>query len=111
MRGRSQTTMAFLQACAPSQVPQSWQLQQQQDEHEEASEIDPILNDAAADAEDMRPVSIFTGCAPGIRTTQLGCGGEWRGRTSAHDLGGRRCYRARRRVGGQTPSKNRKFQT
>ena len=52
LRGRSPATTAFLQACAPNQLPQSWQLLQQQEEHEKEGEIDPLLDDAAADAED-----------------------------------------------------------
>jgi len=52
LRGRSPTTTAFLRACAPNQLPRSWDLQDQQDEHEQAGEADLVLDDAAADAED-----------------------------------------------------------
>ena len=49
--GRSPVTIAFLRACAPTQVPRSWELQEQQEELEE-DEADPVLEDDLAAAED-----------------------------------------------------------
>ena len=50
-RGRSPTTVAFLRACAPQEVPRSWQIQEQADALEE-DEVDPVLEDDLAEAED-----------------------------------------------------------
>ena len=50
-RGRSPVTIAFLRACAPQQVPRSWQLQEQAEALEE-DEADPVLDDDLAEAED-----------------------------------------------------------
>ena len=50
-RGRSPSTTAFLQACAPQQMPRSWELQAQQDAQEEG-DLDPILQEALTAAED-----------------------------------------------------------
>ena len=50
-RGRSPATIAFLRACAPQEVPRSWQLQEQADALEE-DEADPLLEDDLAEAED-----------------------------------------------------------
>jgi hypothetical protein len=50
-RGRSPTTIAFLRACAPQEVPRSWELQEQAEELEE-DEADPLLEDDLAEAED-----------------------------------------------------------
>ena len=50
-RGRSPTTIAFLRACAPQEVPRSWELQESADELEE-DEADPLLEDDLAEAED-----------------------------------------------------------
>ena len=40
-RGRSPTTIAFLRACAPQEVPRSWELQERAEEPEE-DEADPV---------------------------------------------------------------------
>ena len=50
-RGRSPATIAFLRACAPQEVPRSWQLQEQAEALEE-DEADPLLEDDLAEAED-----------------------------------------------------------
>ena len=50
-RGRSPTTIAFLRACAPQEVPRSWQIQEQAEALEE-DEVDPMLEDDLAEAED-----------------------------------------------------------
>ena len=50
-RGRSPTTIAFLRACAPQEVPRSWQIQEQADALEE-DEVDTVLEDDLAEAED-----------------------------------------------------------
>ena len=50
-RGRSPTTIAFLRACAPQEVPRSWQIQEQAEALED-DEVDPLLEDDLAEAED-----------------------------------------------------------
>ena len=51
IRGRSPTTIAFLRACAPQELPRSWELQEQAEELEE-DEADPVLEEDLAEAED-----------------------------------------------------------
>ena len=50
-RGRSPTTIAFLRACAPQEVPRSWELQEWAEELEE-DEANPVLEEDLAEAED-----------------------------------------------------------
>ena len=51
IRGKSPEAMAFLRACAPSQLPRSWELQAQAEALEE-DEVDVVLEDDLAEAED-----------------------------------------------------------
>ena len=52
IRGKSPEAMAFLRACAPQQLPRSWELQEQAEALKE-DEVDAILEDDLAEAEDV----------------------------------------------------------
>ena len=51
-RGRSPATTAFLRACAPNDLPRSWEVQEQAEAHQARGEHDLLLNDQLVEAED-----------------------------------------------------------
>ena len=53
IRGYSDTTITFLRACAPNQIPQSWLIQERGEELAEEGEHDLLLTDELEEAEDI----------------------------------------------------------
>ena len=53
IRGYSDTTMTFLRACAPNQIPQSWMIQERGEELAEQGDHDLLLVDQLEEAEDI----------------------------------------------------------